>query len=155
MLFVYEDTEKRRKFKDKYYNYKFVGPSFFIRNSDNLNDILYLVEDKHYDHLIVDISNWIKDGNFYKVYFERFIMILLDNVDDIHFCIKESLLDEFLQWFPDFFDSLRTPLTLPFSINNSVAGIFRKISIPAFSQASVNVFIVFSAPLPVASALAI
>ena len=104
MLFVYEDTEKRRKFKDKYYNYKFVGPSFFIRDSDNLNDILYLVEDEHYDHLMVDISNWIKDGNFYKVYFERFLMILLDNVDDIHFCIKESLLDEFLQWFPDFFE---------------------------------------------------
>lgn len=53
---------------------------------------------------MVDISNWIKDGNFYKVYFERFLMILLDNVDDIHFCIKESLLDEFLQWFPDFFE---------------------------------------------------
>lgn len=104
MLFVYEDTEKRRKFKDKYYNYKFVGPSFFIRDSDNLNDILYLVEDEHYDHLIVDISNWIKDGNFYKVYFERFLVILLDNVDDIHFCIKESLLDEFLQWYPDFFE---------------------------------------------------
>ena len=104
MLFVYEDAEKRKQFKDKYCDYKFVGPSFFIRDSDNLNDILYLVEDEHYDHLIVDISNWIKDGNFYKVYFERFLAILLDNVDDIHFCIKESLLDEFLQWFPDFFD---------------------------------------------------
>ena len=104
MLFVYEDVEKRKQFKDKYCEYEFVGPSFFIRESDNLNDILDLVKDEHYAHLIVDISNWIKDGNYYKIYFERFLSILLDYVNDIHFCIKERLLDEFIQWFPDFFD---------------------------------------------------
>ena len=104
MLFVYEDVEKRKQFKDDYCNYKFVGLSFFIRNSDKLNDILDLVTAENYNHYIVDISNWIKDGNFNNIYFERFLFILLDNIDEIHFCIKESLLDEFIQWFPDFFD---------------------------------------------------
>lgn len=104
MLFVYEDVEKRKQFKDEYCNYKFVGLSFFIRNSDKLNDILDLVTAENYNHYIVDISNWIKDGNFNNIYFERFLFILLDNIDEIHFCIKESLLDEFIQWFPDFFD---------------------------------------------------
>ena len=59
MLFVYEDAEKRKQFKDKYCEYKFVGPSFFIRNSDNVDDILNLVEVEDFDYLIVDISNWI------------------------------------------------------------------------------------------------
>lgn len=104
MLFVYEDVEKRKQLKDEYCNYKFVGLSFFIRNSDKLNDILDLVTAENYNHYIVDISNWIKDGNFNNIYFERFLFILLDNIDEIHFCIKESLLDEFIQWFPDFFD---------------------------------------------------
>ena len=57
MLFVYEDAEKRKQFKDKYCEYKFVGPSFFIRNSDNVDDILNLVEVEDFDYLIVDISN--------------------------------------------------------------------------------------------------
>lgn len=30
MLFVYEDAEKRRQFKNKYCDYKFVGPSFLF-----------------------------------------------------------------------------------------------------------------------------
>lgn len=95
MLFVYEDAEKRRQFKNKYCDYKFVGPSFFIRDSDNVDDILNLVEVERFDHLIVDISNWITDGNFYKVYLERIFWTLLNYVDYIHFCIKESYLDEF------------------------------------------------------------
>lgn len=106
MLFVYEDAEKRRKFKDKYCDYKFVGPSFFIRDSDNVDDILNLVEVERFDHLIVDISNWIKDGNFYRVYLERIFWTLLNYVDHIHFCIKERYLDEFMQWFPDFFEEI-------------------------------------------------
>ena len=28
MLFVYEDAEKRRQFKNKYCDYKFVGPTW-------------------------------------------------------------------------------------------------------------------------------
>ena len=85
MLFVYEDAEKRKQFKDKYCEYKFVGPSFFIRNSDNVDDILNLVEVEDFDYLIVDISNWIKDGNYYKVYLERVFWILLTYVEHIHF----------------------------------------------------------------------
>lgn len=106
MLFVYEDAEKRRQFKNKYCDYKFVGPSFFIRDSDNVDDILNLVEVERFDHLIVDISNWITDGNFYKVYLERIFWTLLNYVDYIHFCIKESYLDEFMQWFPDLFEEI-------------------------------------------------
>jgi len=78
MLFVYEDAEKRKQFKDKYCEYKFVGPSFFIRNSDNVDDILNLVEVEDFDYLIVDISNWIKDGNYYKVYLERVFLDIID-----------------------------------------------------------------------------
>lgn len=106
MLFVYEDAEKRKQFKDKYCEYKFVGPSFFIRDSDNVDDILNLVEVEDFDYLIVDISNWIKDGNYYKVYLERVFWILLTYVEHIHFCIKESYLDEFMQWFPDIFEEI-------------------------------------------------
>lgn len=104
MLFVYENLEKRKQFKKQYNKYKFVGSAFFIRESDNLNDIFDLLQDEHFSYLIVDISNLIKDGNYFKIYTERFLWLLVDYVEDVHFCIKEIYLDEFLQWFPDFFD---------------------------------------------------
>lgn len=104
MLFVYEDMDKRKEFKKQYSEYKFVGPSFFIRENDNLNDILVLLQTESFEYFIVDISNLIKDGNYYKVFTERFLLLLEDYVEEIHFCIKEIYLDEFMQCFPDFFE---------------------------------------------------
>ena len=104
MLFVYENIEKRKQFKEQYNNYTFVGLSFFVRESDNLNDILHILQKENFIHFIVDISNLIKDGNYFKVYTERLLWLLGKYIDDVHFCINEMYLDEFMQWFPDFFE---------------------------------------------------
>lgn len=102
MLFVYENIEKRKRFKEQYNNYNFVGLSFFLRESDNLNDILHILQKKNFIHFIVDITNLIRDGNYFKVYTERLLWFLENYIEDVHFCINEMYLDEFMLWFPDF-----------------------------------------------------
>lgn len=104
MLFVYENIEKRKQFKEQYNNYNFVGLSFFLRESDNLNDILHILQKKNFIHFIVDITNLIRDGNYFKVYTERLLWFLANYIEDVHFCINEMYLDEFMLWFPDFID---------------------------------------------------
>lgn len=104
MLFVYENIERRNELKKERSEYTFVGIAFFLQDSDNLIDILKLLKKSHLEKYIIDISNLIHDDNFFKLYIERLLFILKKYINNVHFCIKETYLYKFLEYFPDFFD---------------------------------------------------
>lgn len=105
MLYVYENREKRERLKDKYSTCKFVGSAFFIQGSDNIMDVISFLEDEKFENYVVDITNWVKDGNFFKVYSERYFEAIREFVENVSFCIKNEYLSEFLEWHPDFFEA--------------------------------------------------
>ena len=104
MLFVYENIERKNELKKERSEYTFVGIAFFLQDSDNLIDILKLLKKSHLEKYIIDISNLVQDDNFFKLYIERLLFILKKYIKNVHFCIKETYLYKFLEYFPDFFD---------------------------------------------------
>ena len=110
-LLVYENEEKRRKLKKQYNKYTVVGISAFMDEGDQLNDILGLLQEEQYESFIIDISNLIRDGGYFKIYIERLLRLLERNIEDVHFCIMQSYLDKFIEFCPYLFDSLELDKT--------------------------------------------
>ena len=84
-LLIYENEEKRRKLKKQYNKYTVVGISAFMDEGDQLKDILGLLQEEQYECLIIDISNLIRDGSYFKIYIERLLRLLERNIEDVHF----------------------------------------------------------------------
>lgn len=110
-LLVYENEEKRRKLKKQYNKYTVVGISAFMDEGDQLNDILGLLQEEQYESFIIDISNLIRDGGYFKIYIERLLRLLERNIEDVHFCIMQSYLDKFIEFCPYLFDRLELDKT--------------------------------------------
>lgn len=103
MLYVYESKKDRKEMMEQFNDYHFVGIAFFLQDGDSITEIDDILCSDYFEHYIVDITNIIKDGNYYKVYTERLLYLLLNRIEDVHFCIKEKYLNDFIDWFPDFF----------------------------------------------------
>lgn len=104
MLLVYDNATNRKKMKLYYKEYRFVSLAFFLQESDNINDIREGLEEKDLRHIIVDMSNFVKDGNYARLYVERLMWVLFNIINELHFCIRKQYCDTFLEWLPDFFD---------------------------------------------------
>lgn len=103
MLYVYESQKSRKEMKEQFKDYRFVGIAFFLQDDGGLTEIYDILCSDIFEHYIIDITNIIKDGNYYKVYTEKLLYLLLNNIEDVHFCIKGKYLNDFIEWFPDFF----------------------------------------------------
>ena len=102
LLYVY-DANKLSNLKENLSKYRFTSIAYFLYLCDTL-DKLETLELENSNHLVVDITNIVKDGVFYQVFTERYLYTLIDTFDDIHFCINYDYLDTFQQRFPYFFN---------------------------------------------------
>lgn len=72
--------------------------------SDALNNISTL-DLGRFKKSIVDLTNLVKDNNFYRIFSERYILTLCSRVEEIHFCINCDLLEKLTEQFPYLFDN--------------------------------------------------
>ncbi|MDO4168284.1 MAG: AAA family ATPase [Lachnospiraceae bacterium] len=103
MLYIY-NTEKRKLLQKKLRDFTFVSIAYFLEKSDTLPELDELLEEEGFDYFVIDISNLIKDGVYYKVFIERYLWKLCDSIENLHFCLREEYLQLFLEWFPYFFE---------------------------------------------------
>ncbi|MBP1926694.1 hypothetical protein J2Z76_002564 [Sedimentibacter acidaminivorans] len=53
---------------------------------------------------IIDITNLIKDGNYYRIFTERYLWTISEKFENIHFSLQTNYLDSFKDRFPYFFN---------------------------------------------------
>ncbi|MBU3175238.1 AAA family ATPase [Clostridium estertheticum] len=101
-LYVY-DQNKLNNLQGKLSEYKFVSIAYFLYICDVLTDMDELVAED-VDNSIIDITNMIKDSNYYKVFTERYLRTLVEEYENVHFCLKAEYLTSFQEFFPYFFN---------------------------------------------------
>ena len=72
ILYVY-DMAGLSALKTKFDDYKFYSIAYFFQMSDALNNISTL-DLGRFKKSIVDLTNLVKDNNFYRIFAERYIL---------------------------------------------------------------------------------
>ena len=103
ILYVY-DMAGLSALRTKFDDYKFYSIAYFFQMSDALNNISTL-DLGRFKKSIVDLTNLVKDNNFYRIFSERYILTLCSRVEEIHFCINCDLLEKLTEQFPYLFDN--------------------------------------------------
>ena len=103
ILYVY-DMAGLSALRTKFDDYKFYSIAYFFQMSDALNNISTL-DLGRFKKSIVDLTNLVKDNNFYRIFSERYILTLCSRVEEIHFCINYDLLEKLTEQFPYLFDN--------------------------------------------------
>lgn len=102
ILYVY-NTTKLRDLRKQLNDYKFYSIAYFFQKSDTLSN-LYKIDLKQFEKSVVDLTNLVKDNNFYKIFSEQYILTLCNSIEEIHFCINYDLIDKLTEQFPYLFD---------------------------------------------------
>lgn len=102
ILYVY-DQNKLDKLQEKLSEYRFVSIAYLLYKCDLLTDMGNLVSED-VDNTIIDITNVIKDSNYYRIFTERYLLTLVEEYENVHFCLNAELLTSFQELFPYFFD---------------------------------------------------
>ncbi|OBR91576.1 chaperone protein ClpB [Clostridium ragsdalei P11] len=102
VLYVYEKN-KLKKLQEKLSGYRFASIAYLLYKCDSLADMDKLVTED-IDNTIVDITNMIKDGNYYRTFTERYFWTLVEEYENVHFCLNAEFLTSFLELFPYFFN---------------------------------------------------
>lgn len=82
--------------------YQFFSIAYFFYLFDNLSDFEEVIKDD-FGKAIIDITNLIRDGNYLKIFSERYLYLLYENFSEIHFCINQNVSKHFFEDFPYFF----------------------------------------------------
>lgn len=101
-LYIY-DINNLSKLKQRLSEYKFVSVAYFLNLVDTVEEI-NAVDSEDINALVIDITNMIKDGNYYRIFTERYLWALSENIDNIHFCLQSDYLDSFIHSFPYLFE---------------------------------------------------
>lgn len=102
ILYVY-DQNKLNKLQEKLRGYRFKSVSYFIHKCELITDV-YKLAARDVDNTIIDITNIIKDGNYYRIFTERYLWTLVEEYENVHFCLNAGSLTSFQELFPYFFD---------------------------------------------------
>ncbi|MBV4449242.1 AAA family ATPase [Clostridium tyrobutyricum] len=102
VLYVY-DKNKLKKLQKKLSGYRFVSIAYLLYKCDSLEHMDKLVAED-VDNSIIDITNMIKDGNYYRIFMERYFWILLEKYENVDFCLNAEFLTFFLESMPYFFE---------------------------------------------------
>lgn len=102
ILYVY-NTAKLSDLRKRLNNYKFYSIAYFFHRINTLDDF-YGMNLEQFEKSVVDLTNLVKDGNFYKVFSEQYILTLCNSIEEIHFCINYDMIEKLTEQFPYLFD---------------------------------------------------
>lgn len=102
ILYVY-DYHNLKQIQSDYPKCKFLSIGNLLYLSDTTDGLADLDETEINDSFI-DITNLVKDGNFFKIFTERYLRTICDQFENINFCLHTNYLDQFINNFPYFFD---------------------------------------------------
>ena len=103
ILYVY-DTTSLSNLRNKLNDYKFYSIAYFFNIGDTLDNLNEL-DFERFEKSVVDLTNLVKDNNFYKIFSERYILTLCSSIEEIHFCINYDWLEKLTEQFPYLFDN--------------------------------------------------
>ena len=101
-LYIY-NIEKLKLLKEDLSDFQFHSIAHFFHISNTLED-LEDVDSSIINDSIIDITNLVRDGNYYSVFAERYIWILSNNFNNVHFSLQSKYVDSFKEMFPYIFD---------------------------------------------------
>jgi energy-coupling factor transporter ATP-binding protein EcfA2 len=102
ILYVY-DIEDLNLLQEKLSNSRFISIAYLIHISNTVEDLTEM-DPVDINNSVIDITNIIKDGNYFRIFTERYLLILSDNFENVNFCIQSSYLNSFKEMFPYFFE---------------------------------------------------
>jgi len=83
--------------------FRFISIAHFIHVCGTIEELVDL-NASDVDSTIIDITNLIKDGTYYKIFTERYLWTLSENFENVHFSIQSNCMDSFRERFPYLFD---------------------------------------------------
>lgn len=103
LLYIY-DIENLKSMQKSMQEFRFFSIAHFIHISGTIEKLVEMsVADV--DNSIIDITNLIKDGAYYRVFTEGYILALAENFENVHFSLQSSFIDTFRERFPYLFDN--------------------------------------------------
>lgn len=102
-LYLYCE-EKLSLLKEHLSEYSFWDIAHFLDEYETV-DAIKILDEADYSNLVIDISDLIQDGNYYRVFTSRYIRAL-GNLNEVAFCMRTSLVSIFGTKFPYLFAEL-------------------------------------------------
>jgi len=100
ILYVY-NINNLKSMRNIMNEYRFCSIARFIHNT--LEELIE-IEASEIDNTIIDITNLIKDGAYYRVFTERYLWTLTENFQNVHLSLQDDCLEIFKEKFPYFID---------------------------------------------------
>lgn len=99
-LYLYCE-EKLSLLKEHLNEYSFFDIAHFLDECETV-DAVKMIDESDYSKLVIDISDLIQDGNYYRIFTSRYIRAL-GNLNEVVFCMRSSLVSIFETRFPYLF----------------------------------------------------
>ena len=99
-LYLYCE-EKLSLLKEHLNEYSFFDIAYFLDECETI-DAVKMIDESDYSKLVIDISDLIQDGIYYKIFTSRYIRAL-GNLNEVVFCMRSSLVSIFETRFPYLF----------------------------------------------------
>lgn len=99
-LYLYYD-ENLSLLKKHLNEYSFFDIAYFLDIYETV-DAVKMIDVSKYNKLVIDISDLIQDGNYYRIFTSRYIRAF-DNLSEVAFCMRSSLTSIFKTRFPYLF----------------------------------------------------
>lgn len=99
-LYLYCE-EKLSLLKEYLNEYSFWDIAHFLDECETV-DAVKAIDESDYSKLVIDISDLIQDGNYYRIFTSRYIRAL-GNISGVVFCMRSSLVPIFETRFPYLF----------------------------------------------------
>lgn len=101
-LYIY-NIEKLNLFKKDLSDFQFHSIAYFFHVCNTVEDLKNL-DPSVVNETIIDITNLVKDGNYYRVFVEIYMQVLSNNFDNVHFSLQSKYIDSFKEMFPYIFE---------------------------------------------------
>lgn len=101
-LYIY-NVEKLELLKEDLSDFQFLSIAYLIHISSTIEDLVE-VDTSDINNSIIDITNLVKDGNYYRIFAERYLWTLSNDFENVHFSLQSKYLDSFKEMFPYFID---------------------------------------------------
>lgn len=102
ILYIYNQNNLK-ELQESMDEYHFVSISYFLHLVDSVEGIREL-DPEYLNNLVIDITAIIKDGNYYRIFTERYLWALSEMNSNIHFCLHIDYLNSFNEVFPYLFE---------------------------------------------------
>lgn len=101
-IYIYNNNTLN-ELKSALVEYRFFSIAYLFHLCDTLPELEGIIQNL-LGKTVVDITNLVKDGNYYRIFSERYLYVLSENIPELYFCINYNVFDKFTEQFPHFFE---------------------------------------------------